>query len=152
MCFAPCDVARHDFACDRVSEKSPYDLGRYIAGMRLPQTIKGALIAACVIVREWDSASGADMLLGATSATVPKCSRACAVRQTAFDAVFKALPPYAEEPSNAWETAHYLAPIIFYSREPELVSAFFAELLGYRDSAYDDFCFALFLFDGVIAK
>ncbi|MGB0660220.1 MAG: hypothetical protein ACPGNV_08555 [Mangrovicoccus sp.] len=152
MCFAPCDVARFDFACDGVSEKSPYDLGRYIAGMRLPQANMGALIAACVIVRELDNASGAEMLRGATSASALKCSRASAVRKTAFDAVFKALPPYAEEPSNAWETAHYLAPVIFYSREPKLVAAFFAELLGYRDSTYDDFCFALFLIDGVTSK
>lgn len=152
MCFAPCDVARFDFACDYVSEKSPYDLGRYIAGMHLPQSDTGALIAACMIVREWDKASGATMLQGASSASGRNRSRAIAARKTAFDTVFNTLSPYAEEPSDAWETAHYLAPVIFHCHEPELVSAFFAEILGYRDGAYDDFCSALSLIDVSMTK
>lgn len=152
MCFAPCDVARFDFACDRVSEKAPYDLGRYIAGMNLARSNQGALIAVSMIVKDWEKSAGVEMLRGADTATPFKRSLAKAQRIAGYDALISSLPPFAEDPNDAWETAHYLAPVIFHSREPSLVAAFLAELLGYRGSQYDDYCFALLLIDGVIAK
>lgn len=149
MGFAPCDVAIFEFACDRISRKSPNALGRYIAGMNLSHSNQGALIAVCMIVQDWSWASGIEMLQGAISATAFKRSRAAEARKTGFEAMISTLPPEVADIKDAWETALYLAPVIFQSRNPSLVAAFFGELLEYRDSAYEDFSNALSLIDRV---
>ncbi len=150
MCFALCEVARVEFACDRVFEKSPYELGRYVAGMGLSYSSQGAVTAACVKLKELDVKGVFQILYGARMANDPEPHCCVLARMDAFEATCGALGPWFEVQNDAWEVAHYLGSVIFQSNNPPLVAAFFDHFLNGDAAFHDDFCTALIFVEALL--